>query len=197
MLELNTSKTYTDKEEKAIHSDETHRYFRNDLFLRLFMASRARIYAFILSLIHNWTDAEDIMQDTATIMWRKFPEFKLGTNFVSWGVRIAYYEVLKYRKKQYSSPVEFDDEILNKITDYASASNSRPNENLIALQSCLSKLHPKDFRLIQLRYREFKTVKDLAHHVERSVQGLYKSLARIHSMLVDCIRRKLAQRQII
>lgn len=52
-------------------------------FLRLFVKSRTQILTFMLTLVPNCADAEDIMQNTAAIMWRKFHEFKLGTNFVS------------------------------------------------------------------------------------------------------------------
>ena len=37
-------------------------------FVRLLLANQNRIYAFILTLVSNWSDADDVMQETAEVM---------------------------------------------------------------------------------------------------------------------------------
>lgn len=58
---------------------------QDDRFLRLLLKSQSSIYAFILVLVHDQNDADDIMQETVTLMWRKFSTFEPGTNFTAWG----------------------------------------------------------------------------------------------------------------
>ena len=64
------------------------------------MANHKRIYAFILGMVANYQDAEDIFQQTILIMWSKFDRYERGTSFTSWGATVAKYEILNARMVQ-------------------------------------------------------------------------------------------------
>ena len=68
-------------------------------FVRLYTANSRRVYAYILTLLPNRTDAEDVFQDVGTLLWEKFGEFTPGSQFGAWACRIAYFKALKYRAK--------------------------------------------------------------------------------------------------
>jgi RNA polymerase sigma-70 factor (ECF subfamily) len=53
-------------------------------FIRLLTANQSRIYAYIVSLVPNFNDADDIMQETTTMMWERKEDFESGTDFVAW-----------------------------------------------------------------------------------------------------------------
>ena len=65
-------------------------------FVRLYTASSRRIYTYILTLLPNRTDAEDVFQDVSVLLWEKFPEFTPGTQFSAWACRIAYFKALSF-----------------------------------------------------------------------------------------------------
>jgi RNA polymerase sigma-70 factor (ECF subfamily) len=69
--------------------DEQNNNSDNKDFLRLLMANQNRIYAFILTLVPNWSDADDIMQEAAETMWSKFQQSQPINNFSAWGIKIA------------------------------------------------------------------------------------------------------------
>src|SRR5262245_8265994 len=73
---------------------------REEQFLQLFLANERRIYAFILALVPVWSDADDLLQETSAVLWRKLDEFQPGSDFVAWALKIARFEVLNYRKRQ-------------------------------------------------------------------------------------------------
>lgn len=50
-------------------------------FLRLFVRHEHEIYAYTLALVPHVHDADDLFQDGMIVMWRKFGQFRLGTNF--------------------------------------------------------------------------------------------------------------------
>jgi RNA polymerase sigma-70 factor (ECF subfamily) len=52
-------------------------------FLGLLVPNQRRIQAFILTLVPNVADAEDIYQETLSEMWNKFDSFEVGTDFVA------------------------------------------------------------------------------------------------------------------
>ena len=68
-------------------------------FLGYYVQNQKRIYGYILSVVSNWSDVEDILQDTTSLMWKKFDEFTEGTSFSGWGIQIAKYKVLEFRRK--------------------------------------------------------------------------------------------------
>src|SRR3954451_5564527 len=69
------------------------------LFLRLFLQNQRRLYAYILTLLPNRADADDVLQDTTLTMWDKFDAAEPPTDFLAWGRRIAFHKVLDCNKK--------------------------------------------------------------------------------------------------
>ena len=165
-------------------------------FVRLLMANQDRIYGYILTLVPNWSDADDIMQETAEVMWTKFAATEPIENFASWGTRIAQNKIFNFYSRKNKAEVLMDKDILQDLAERASATVAQANHRIRILQHCLAKLNDRDRRLIQIKYEHNITVRKLAEIVERPVQGLYKVMSRIHGALLDCIRRTLARENI-
>jgi len=72
---------------------------RTRQFFSLFMRHQNRIFAYILTLVPHGADAEDIMQETASVAWEKFGTFKEGTDFAAWLKKIAFHKVMDHRKR--------------------------------------------------------------------------------------------------
>ncbi len=49
---------------------------RVDEFMRLYTQHQRRLYVYLLSLLHNVADAEELMQQTSYILWKKFDTFR-------------------------------------------------------------------------------------------------------------------------
>ena len=53
---------------------------RTDQFIRLFSREEPRLHAYILTMVPNWSDAADILQETSAVLWKKFDEFSQKEN---------------------------------------------------------------------------------------------------------------------
>ena len=73
-------------------------------FGRLFVRDEARIYGYIRSLVVHRADAEDLLQETASVLWQKFHEFQPGSNFLAWAMSIARFQVRHFRRKEAQRP---------------------------------------------------------------------------------------------
>src|SRR5262245_41559176 len=62
-------------------------------FLRLFLKNERRLYAYVLTLLPNRTDAEDVLQEATLVLWDKFDDEHPPDDFAAWGCRIAYFKV--------------------------------------------------------------------------------------------------------
>ena len=170
----------------------SRKYSQEGEFIRLFMTEERRIYNFILSLVGNYNDADDLMQETVVVMLDKFDEFERGSNFAAWGMRVARYKILNFRKRQGKNFRLFSSEAFEQILAQSEILIEHDNDRIRALQDCLLKLKEKDRRLISMRYEHKTTTKEVAERIGRSAESLYQTLARIHRLLLNCIRRTVA-----
>lgn len=69
---------------------------QKDHFHRLLTLNDKKIYAYILSVLRNANDADDVMQETSSVMWSKFSDFSPGMHFVLWEITIARYQILAF-----------------------------------------------------------------------------------------------------
>jgi RNA polymerase sigma-70 factor (ECF subfamily) len=166
------------------------------LFFSLFMANQNRIYTYIMMLVPNGPDADDIMQETATVMWQKFGDFRPGTSFSNWGIRIAHHKILDFRKKKKHSRVHFSQSKFEMFAHRAATVAEQVDDRLEALRYCIRELKEPDRQLLQLHYESGSTIKSIAERAGRSVQGLYKIMTRIHNQLMKCVNGKLAAERI-
>ena len=161
-------------------------------YIRLLMSNQHQIYAYILKRIPNSSDADDIMQDVAVTLWEKFDQFQPGTNFAAWAITITRYKVLDFIRKNRNDRILFSTKTIEMLDDHTSGDKQNKEAIKDILEKCISKLSENDRGLLQMRYSMDITIKMLAGRIGRSVHGLYSSLARIHNMLVDCVRRSQA-----
>lgn len=163
----------------------------SDDFVRQLTMQHKRIYAFILTLVANSADADDIMQDTAVLMWEKYRNSEEITNLGALGIRIAHFKVLEFRKKQYGKKLQFNSTLFDTVLGGAVAVEEKVDERFEAMKKCLSKLDEKSRKLVQLRHQKGQTIKHIAESIQMPPHTAYKHLAHIHDMLVRCIRRTL------
>jgi RNA polymerase sigma-70 factor (ECF subfamily) len=165
---------------------------RHERFLQLFLAHERRIYAFILTLVPSWADADDLLQETSAVLWRKLDEFEPGSDFLAWALSVARFQVLNHRKKQRRSRARLSDQSVEALADQLTTRGPPADARRDALAGCLAKMTPQDRELIHLRYQPEATTQDVADRVGRSLKAVYKALNRIHCQLLFCIRRALA-----
>lgn len=164
-------------------------------FARLLLESRKRLHAFILTLVPNWDDADELEQRTAIILWQKFGEYVPGTNFFSWACQIARLEVNNYRRTQGRSRLYFSNELVTALAELRCDDESAYQDRRAALASCLQKLPPTEGDLIERCYgRKVVTAKEVAGSMGRPASTVYKALARIRHRLLQCIERELSSR---
>ena len=162
-------------------------------FLRLLMGNQKRIYAFILAMVPNHEDAEDLFQQTVLVMWSRFDTFTEGTSFSAWGITVARYQILNARKRYSRGSLHFSEAAWELIDRDSEPFVEQMDVRMQALRRCVQKLGPRDYELIRLRYEDEVAIRAIAERAGRSVQSVYKRIARIHEALLQCIRSALGR----
>ncbi|MBN2513887.1 MAG: sigma-70 family RNA polymerase sigma factor [Sedimentisphaerales bacterium] len=168
-----------------------HSIDRKKYFFEQYNQIQSHLYAFILMMVHNECDAEDLLQETSVILWERFEEFARGANFKAWAFAIAKNRTFVFLRKNKKLRLSFMDEVYEKIPAIAVQILEDQIYRVKALKHCINKLSPNDQQLLRMRYKENNVPKVLSQKTGRSLNGLYKSLTRVHSLLRDCIMRTL------
>jgi RNA polymerase sigma-70 factor, ECF subfamily len=163
---------------------------RSEQFILLMSTNQRKIYSYVLTAVGRQTIAEEIMQQTFLMMWRNFSRYEEGTNFSAWGKEIAKYEIFNYRKKK-AKELFLDHESLDRVLEASQQVEQSSDQRMKALDGCLKKLTDKNRSLIQYRYNEGLACSVIAERMNFPISTIYKTLARVHSSLQECIHRTL------
>ena len=166
---------------------------RHAEFLRLYAKHQHRVLAYILMLVPNRTDAEDLLQDTVVLLWEKFDEFELGTDFAAWACRVAFLTVSNHRKRFTRSKLLFSDDLLEAVADRALELAPHLDDRRDALRECMKRLEDRDRRMIMARYELNGGAKRAADASGRTIGATYKALYRIRKALFDCVTLQVAE----
>lgn len=160
-------------------------------FVRLFTRHQRPLFLYLLTRVPNPVEAEEILQETNIVIWRKFEQFTPGTNFLAWATQIAKYEVLKYRERHHKDKHQFSDRLVAELADDDMEDASHWEARRQALAKCLAKLRAKDRELIERRYKPGESGITLAEFLERPINSVYQSLSRVRRTLLECVHREL------
>jgi len=168
-----------------------------DAFVNLLIEWQRRLYAFILTLVPNFSDADDVLQETNAVLLRKRHDFVAGTDFGAWVCQVAYYEVLNYRKRQGRNGrcAMLDESLLEELASEAAKRVTGQEARLTALGQCLERLSAKDRELIHQRYRLNCSAEEIAEKTGRTAGAIRQVLYRIRGDLLRCIERRLAREE--
>jgi RNA polymerase sigma-70 factor, ECF subfamily len=165
---------------------------RNKQFFEFYGRCQYRILSFLFMMVHNETDAEDLLQDTAATMLEKFNQYEQGTNFTAWGMMVAKNKAINFLNKNAKTRPQFRADFYERITEIETKESESYSERAAAMKKCLEKVQDADKKILQMRYEHDCSMKKIADILGRSKTGIYHTLARIHNILNDCIKAQMA-----
>lgn len=164
----------------------------------LFLKYQPMVRSYILSMVPDFSLAEDILQETFVVVTRKAGEFELGTSFPAWVKTIARFKGMEALRRERGRFVALSDAALEALGtephEYAAAEEIDPR--IEVLQSCISQLAPQARRSIELRYRGDHLPPQIAQLMGCTVQSVNVTLSRARSFLRDCVSRKTTLKSI-
>jgi RNA polymerase sigma-70 factor (ECF subfamily) len=164
----------------------------DEVMVGLIAQAQRRLYAFILTLVRREADADDVLQETNAVLWRKRAIFQRESDFMAWAFEIARFQVLAWRGRQARGADLFEPALLAEIAATALAESVEYSRRENALAGCLKKLPENQRGLILRRYQPRVAVKSMAAEMGKSAKALSESLRRIRDTLRECVERALA-----
>lgn len=172
---------------------------RQEQFAEHFIRCQDRVYGFIVTMLPNRADAEEVFQQTSLILWRKWDEFAPASGadakaaFVSWACGIARFEVLNTLRRADRSNVALSPDVMEMLAADRLAMDDELADRRAALEHCIAQLQPRQRKLVRDAYAGHEPINAIADRLGQSANALYLNLRRIRATLAQCITSRLAE----
>jgi RNA polymerase sigma-70 factor (ECF subfamily) len=160
-------------------------------FAVLYSSAHLDLLRFVLTLLPDRHLAEDVVQETARLLWRKFDEYDPARPFLPWARQFAYFEVLKARRRLAMGDRHFTDELVEQMAQERAEHDDVLERQREALAGCLEKLDTGSRALLVCRYERKASLQEIAEEQGKTMNALYLTLRRARQALLECVNRAL------
>ena len=149
------------------------------------------VYGYVFHKINDEEESEDIAIETFTKVFAKLKLYNSDFDFKTWVLSIAHNTMIDHIRKSPALELSLDDE--NYPIDIQEDLPS-PEETLIqqqdndALVLHLQKLKPEYRRILELRFLEEKTYKEIAEELDLTMANVKVRLLRARQLLQEILK---------
>jgi RNA polymerase sigma-70 factor (ECF subfamily) len=165
----------------------------HDQFLPLFLPVQSDLRAFIGAAVRDPATRDDIFQEVAVVLWKKFEVYDPSRPFGAWARGIAIRKILEDRRVREKSPTACTAEQLEALAAGFAADEAEASwqDREKALNRCLDQLPPRSARLVRERYHQNHSIDQIAEQEGMSLDAIYQNLSRLRRQLRECVQRRL------
>ena len=73
------------------------------------------MFAFIVTFLPDWGDAEEVLAATSVVLWQKWSQFQRGGDFVGWACGIAHRQTMAYLRECRRQRQFFSEEVVERL----------------------------------------------------------------------------------
>lgn len=165
----------------------------HDEFERLFLPTQTTLRGYLRAATGDGTVTDDLFQNVATALWRKFGEYDRSRSFAAWAIGVARVEVLRQRRTLARSRLVFSEEAVVALADATAEIAVTEDARLSHLRLCLDKLPARERNAINLRFHENLSLAEIGVRFQRSADAVGMILMRTRRWLRDCMERAMAK----
>ncbi len=152
-----------------------------------------RLRAFIAARVGDYHAAEDLAQEAFLVAFRKLERFDREQSFGSWLHGIAGNLARNYIKKRRELLVESDEALQHIFESHVKFMEEHCGGGgpIIALRNCLDRIKPDVRELLEKRYVQGYSVRELSELTRQNYSTLTMIFHRLRLSLKDCIEKKM------
>src|SRR3954467_13981646 len=130
-------------------------------FLSLFLRSEREIFRYVASLVPNVADAEDIVQQTALVLWEKFSAYDPALPFTPWACRFALNKTRQWIERRQRWQALLAGGLAEELAQRREELRPEFDLRLRHLEGCLGKLPAEQRSLVEGYYYRRDEVENL------------------------------------
>lgn len=163
-----------------------------DAFGELVRANQGWLRGWLRGQLRDWTAADDLAQDAFVTAFKKMKHFRGDGSFEAWLRAIANNHFRNYIRKRREEYIGGSEELQYLLVCDEGESAQSPENILAALRECLAKVKGPGRRLIEERYINGKSVREISKQEDTGYSTMTMKLHRLRKSLTSCIKTKIA-----
>jgi RNA polymerase sigma-70 factor (ECF subfamily) len=165
-------------------------------FLRGLRESRNSLFGCILSLVPHRADADEVFQETVSVLWSEYQVQGPPESFSAWSNSIARNIARSYiRRERRRGRVFLSESQLSQITKINAGSTELLELRQEMLRHCLEHLSASDSEFLLKCYGSGDSIRAFAREQGQAFEGLYSRLKRLRHRLFECVNRRMSGRK--
>ncbi|WP_396601828.1 RNA polymerase sigma factor [Algibacter sp. R77976] len=153
------------------------------------------VYGFQLKRTHNENDAEDITIQTFSKAFDKINSFDEKYAFKTWLITISkniHIDLLRKEKNSITQVISKDDRDIFQVLDETPSAEDKliTEQHLAKLLRDIKKLKPHYQEVINLRYFQELSYKEISEELKEPMSNIKVKLLRAKKLLAEIIRKK-------
>lgn len=164
----------------------------DERFTRHWTQAQPIVASYINSIVLDFQEAEDLLQNVAVVLLRKFQEYDPQRSFVGWALGVARFEVLSARRSHARSFLSFREDLVEAIGAAYEELTPELKERTAALQECMRLVQGQASEMVKLRYEESLKPREIAARLGMAGGTVRVVLSRIRASLMQCVERRMA-----
>ena len=156
---------------------------------RLFVQHSAHLRGFIVALLPDLAQVDDVFQETFLTVSAKAEAFDPERDFLAWACGVARLKVREAGRRAAREWQPLSEEVLEALVA-SEPKAADEDQRLGLLADCLQVLAPQSRRIVELCYQQSHKPAEIARLLEWSVESVYVALSRARAALRQCVDRK-------
>ncbi len=159
----------------------------NNKFDVILQNESKKIYNYLLKMLRNKEDAEDILQETFIAFHKKMNSVK-ESSYRSYLFRTAYNKALNFiKKRDAKNKLVTNYNEMEHFEDKPTANNEDQNK---LIEDALAQLKPKEALLIELQYYQKMSYRQMAEVLETTPSAVDSKLVRAKKKLMKILNEQ-------
>jgi RNA polymerase sigma-70 factor (ECF subfamily) len=166
-----------------------NRLMADPIVARELLRAREGLFAFILTLVRDFNEAEELFQEISLRILERAGDFQPGSNFGAWAREFARRTLMETRRAR--ARLLLTDKAIEAVASACGEIDDSVMARKQALNHCLDKLEGTSRQLVEMRYGRGLSMDELARETDRKAGTVQVALSRIRSRLAECVRSRL------
>ncbi len=173
---------------------------KRDRVLKAALGCRTELIAYARSLLGNYAAADDVVQESLLVVFKKSDQFQEGTSVLAWCRSIVRIEVLRakqrYQRERTLAERLLDDAIDAAFDEFQMARQHDEAESWReALRRCLECVPERGRGVLSGRFVDELSYQQIGERLGMTIEAVRKALFRLKKQVRSCVETRLRAAQ--
>ncbi len=162
----------------------------SERFTREWTRTQPVVASYIGAVVRDFNSAEDLLQEVAVVLLKRFNEYDPARSFTGWALGIARHKIHESQRGANDCLIG-DPDVLDALSQAHEELSPEFERRAAALRECLALIKGRALTLLNLRYDKSLKPQAIALEMGMNAGAVRVMLSRTRQTLHDCIQKRV------